>query len=105
MFSMAGIPPLAGFFGKLYVFLAAIQAELYTLAVIGVLTSVIAAYYYLRIVKVMYFDEPAEAFERPVGASMTLVIGGTALFTLLLFVNPGPLLSGAAAAAVSLFGG
>src|SRR5690606_1959859 len=54
MFSMAGIPPLAGFFGKLYVFLAAIEAELYTLAVIGVVTSVVAAFYYLRIVKVMY---------------------------------------------------
>ena len=105
MFSMAGIPPLAGFFGKLYVFLAAIQAELYTLAIIGVLTSVVAAYYYLRIVKVMYFDEPAEAFERPVGASMTAVIGGTALFTLLLFVHPGPLLAGAEVAAASLFGG
>ena len=56
---MAGIPPLAGFFGKFYIFLAAIEAGLYALAVIGVLTSVVAAFYYLRIVKVMYFDEPA----------------------------------------------
>ncbi|MHB1217626.1 MAG: NADH-quinone oxidoreductase subunit NuoN [Alphaproteobacteria bacterium] len=105
MFSMAGIPPLAGFFGKFFVFKAAIQAELYTLAVVGVLTSVVAAFYYLRIVKVMYFDEAAEAFERPIGATLTVVIGATALFTLLLVVNPGPLLSGAAVAAVSLFGG
>ena len=61
MFSLAGIPPLSGFFGKLYVFLAAVQAGIWTLAVIGVLTSVVGAYYYLRIVKVMYFDaaEPA----------------------------------------------
>ena len=59
MFSLAGIPPLAGFFAKFYVFLAAIKAELYPLAVIGVLASVIGAYYYLRIVKIMYFDEPA----------------------------------------------
>ena len=58
MFSMAGIPPLAGFFGKLYVFLAAVQGGFWTLAVVGVLTSVVSAYYYLRIVKVMYFDAP-----------------------------------------------
>ena len=63
MFSLAGIPPLAGFFAKFYVFLAAIQAGLYALAVIGVLSSVVGAYYYLRIVKIMYFDEPAERFE------------------------------------------
>src|SRR5690606_7097409 len=56
MFSLAGIPPLAGFFAKFYVFAAAIQANLVTLAVIGVVTSVIGAFYYLRIVKVMYFD-------------------------------------------------
>jgi NADH-quinone oxidoreductase subunit N len=59
MFSLAGIPPLAGFFAKYYVFLAAIEAGLYALAVIGVLASVVGAYYYLRIVKIMYFDEPA----------------------------------------------
>ncbi len=62
MFSLAGIPPLAGFFAKFYVFLAAIKAGLFTLAVIGVLTSVVGAYYYLAIVKIMYFDEPARGF-------------------------------------------
>ncbi|MFO0997153.1 MAG: NADH-quinone oxidoreductase subunit NuoN [Alphaproteobacteria bacterium] len=103
MFSMAGIPPLAGFFGKLYVFLAAIEQGLYALAVIGVLTSVVAAYYYLRIVKVMYFDAPAEAFDRPVGRTMSLVLAATGLFTLFLFVYPGPLLSGAEIAAAALF--
>ena len=61
MFSMAGIPPLAGFFGKLYIFLAAVEAGLYTLAIIGVLSSVVAAFYYLRIVKVMYFDQASRA--------------------------------------------
>src|SRR3546814_456351 len=75
MFSMAGIPPLAGFFAKLYVFLAAIEAHLYALAIIGVVTSVVAAYYYLRIVKVMYFDEAAESFDRPIDRGVT---GGTA---------------------------
>ena len=63
MFSLAGIPPLAGFFAKFYVFLAAIEAGLYALAVIGVLASVVGAYYYLRIIKIMYFDEPAGGFE------------------------------------------
>ena len=58
LFSLAGIPPLAGFFAKFYVFVAAIKAGLFTLSVIGVLTSVVGAYYYLLIVKVMYFDEP-----------------------------------------------
>ena len=63
LFSLAGIPPLAGFFAKFYVFLAAIKAGLFTLAVIGVLASVVGAYYYLAIVKIMYFDEPAKPFE------------------------------------------
>ena len=63
LFSLAGIPPLAGFFAKFYVFLAAIKAGLFTLAVIGVVTSVVGAYYYLPIVKIMYFDEPAKPFE------------------------------------------
>ena len=64
MLSMAGVPPLSGFFGKLYVFLAAIQSGLWTLAVIGVVASVVGAYYYLRIVKIMYFDAPLSAFDR-----------------------------------------
>jgi NADH-quinone oxidoreductase subunit N len=63
MFSLAGIPPLAGFFGKYFVFLAAVQAHLYALAVIGVVASVVGAYYYLRIVKIIYFDESAERFD------------------------------------------
>ncbi|MGF1609512.1 MAG: NADH-quinone oxidoreductase subunit NuoN [Kiloniellales bacterium] len=103
MFSMAGIPPLAGFFGKLYIFLAAIEAELYTLAVIGVLASVVGAFYYLRIVKLMYFDEPSESFDRPIGREMALILTGTTVIVLLFFVLPGPILSGAEAAAASLF--
>ncbi len=105
MFSMAGIPPLAGFFGKLYVFLAAIEAGLYTLAVIGVLSSVVGAFYYMRIVKLMYFDEPVEVFDRPIGREMTVILAGTSLLVLLFFVMPGPVLSGAAAAASALFAG
>ncbi len=103
MFAMAGIPPLAGFFGKLYVFLAAIEAKLYLLAVIGVLTSVVAAFYYIRIVKVMYFDETADAFDRPMGREISVVLAVTGAFTLFFFLYPAPILSGAQAAAAALF--
>ena len=103
MFSMAGIPPLAGFFGKFYVFLAAIEAELYSLAVIGVLTSVVGAFYYLRIIKIMYFDDEAQTFDRPLESGVSLVITGTTLLILVFFIYPTPLLTGAANAAAALF--
>ena len=105
MFSMAGIPPLAGFFGKFYVFLAAVNAGLYMLAVIGLLTSVIGAFYYLRIVKLMYFDEPSESFERPMGRELGMVMTLTGLFTLLFFVYPAPIIAAAETAAATLFAG
>ena len=105
MFSMAGIPPLAGFFGKLYVFLAAIEAELYTLAVIGVLTSVIAAFYYIRIIRVMYFDDIKESLDKPVERELRLVLAATGLLVMLFFLYPSPVLSSAAAAAAALFAG
>ena len=101
-FSLAGIPPLAGFFAKFYVFLAAIEAELYSLAVIGVLSSVVGAYYYLRIVKIMYFDEPVAPFER-MGGELKAVLGVTGLIVLFFFVYPAPLVEAAGAAAKSLF--
>jgi NADH-quinone oxidoreductase subunit N len=103
MFSMAGIPPLAGFFGKLYVFLAAVQGGFWVLALIGVFTSVVGSYYYLRIVKVMYFDAGAGALDaRP--ASLTVVMTATGLFTLLFFLFPAQLLSAASYAVASLAG-
>jgi len=105
MFSMAGIPPLAGFFGKLYIFLAAIQAELYALAVIGVVSSVVAAFYYVRIVKIMYFDDVSEPLESPVGRDISLVLAGTGVVVLLFFLYPAPILSNAAAAAAAMFAG
>jgi len=102
MFSLAGIPPLAGFWAKWYVFLAAINAKLYVLAVVGVLTSVVGAYYYLRLVKVMYFDEPKPAFEKSdLGVRTVLLI--SAIFVLVLSLVPAPLFDSAAAAAKSLF--
>ncbi len=102
LFSLAGIPPLAGFFAKFYVFLAAIQAGLYALAVIGVLLSVVGAYYYLRIVKLMYFDAPAERFE-PMQPSLAAVLGLSGGFILLYFIYPAPLVGAAGIAAKSLF--
>ncbi|MCK4277287.1 MAG: NADH-quinone oxidoreductase subunit N, partial [Phycisphaerae bacterium] len=102
LFSLAGIPPLAGFFAKFYVFLAAIEAGLYVLAVIGVLLSVVGAYYYLRIVKIIYFDEPAERFE-PMPKILAGVLGASGVLTLLYFVYPAPLVTAAGVAAKSLF--
>jgi NADH-quinone oxidoreductase subunit N len=103
MFSMAGIPPLSGFFGKLYVFLAAVQGGMWTLAIIGVLTSVVGAYYYTRIVKVMYFDVPSAPFD-PRPASLSFVAAATGLFTTFFFVFPAPFVGAAQAAAKVLFG-
>jgi NADH-quinone oxidoreductase subunit N len=102
LFSMAGVPPLAGFFGKFYVFLAAIQSGFYALAVIGVLASVVGAYYYLAIVKTMYFDEPAEGFV-PMPDELKVVLAVCGLFNILFFLYPGPLVGVASAAAHSLF--
>ena len=102
LFSLAGIPPLAGFFAKFYVFIAAIEAGLYTLAVIGVVASVVGAYYYLLIVKLMYFDEPVQGFQA-MPTELKAVLGVTGLFNLLFFVYPAPLLEAASAAAKSLF--
>ena len=103
MFSMAGIPPLAGFFGKLYVFMAAVNEGLYILAIIGVLTSVIGAFYYLRIIKIMYFDEPADAFDRSAGREIGVIMTIAGLFTLLFFIFPSPIVDGAGQAAAVLF--
>jgi NADH-quinone oxidoreductase subunit N len=102
LFSLAGIPPLAGFFAKYFVFLAAIKAGLYALAVIGVVTSVVGAYYYLAIVKTMYFDEPAPGFA-PMRGELKAVLAVAGLFNLLFFVYPAPLVAAATKAATSLF--
>ncbi len=64
LFSLAGIPPLAGFFAKFYIFMAVVENEMYTLAIVGLVTTVISAFYYIRIIKVMYFDEPKKPFEK-----------------------------------------
>ncbi|MCJ2036879.1 NADH-quinone oxidoreductase subunit NuoN [Methylobacterium sp. J-068] len=102
MFSLAGIPPLAGFFAKYYVFAAAIKADLVALAVIGVVTSVVGAFYYLRLVKVMYFDEPVAAYE-PMAPGLRIVLGLASVVVVLFWIVPAPLVGAAGAAAKSLF--
>jgi NADH-quinone oxidoreductase subunit N len=102
MFSLAGIPPLAGFWGKWYVFLAAIEAGLYPLAIIGVLASVVGAYYYLRIIKIMWFDEPVGGF-LPAAGELRLVMGLSGLFVLGYVLIGGPIAASAEAAARTLF--
>ncbi len=107
MFSLAGIPPLAGFFAKLYIFMAAIDSGLNVLAVIGVVTSVVSAYYYVRIVKLMYFDEPAAggAFDRPIGAEVSAVLVVATIINMFFFLYPAVVVSGAEAASAALFPG
>jgi NADH-quinone oxidoreductase subunit N len=107
MFSLAGIPPLAGFFTKLYIFMAAIDSGLYVLAVIGVVTSVVSAYYYVRIVKLMYFDEPAAdgAFDRHIGVEVNAVLVVTSIIIFFFFLYPEPVVAGAEAASAALFPG
>ena len=101
MFSMAGIPPFTGFFGKYFIFTSAVQSGLWTLAVIGVLTSVVGAFYYIRIIKVIYFDAAAPGFDqRP--ASLSVVAAASALFTTFFFVLPAPFVAAADAAAKAL---
>src|SRR6476469_8693077 len=102
LFSLAGIPPLAGFFAKWYVFVAAIKAGLFALAVVGVLTSVVGAYYYLAIIKVMYFDEPVGQLD-PMRMELRTVLAVAGIFNIFFFVYPGQLVSVATVAAKSLF--
>jgi len=103
MWSMAGIPPLSGFFGKLYVFSAAVSAGLTPLAVIGVLTTVVAAFYYLRVIKVMYFDTGTPDFDRSaMGVRVVMTLG--ALATALFVFMPAPVVAAAADAAKALMG-
>ncbi|MFN3388095.1 MAG: NADH-quinone oxidoreductase subunit NuoN [Allosphingosinicella sp.] len=104
MFSLAGIPPLMGFWPKLAVFEAAVMADLTWLAAVAIATSVIGAYYYLKIIKIMYFDEPAPAYSRSRDVPGTVLIAAAALFVSPLgWLVLGPLETTAATAAGALF--
>jgi len=88
LFSLAGIPPLAGFFAKFYIFMAVIQKEMYFLAIVGLLATVIAAFYYLRVIKIIYFDPEQEKFDTSMslGLKLTLILSTSAI--LMYFLNP-----------------
>lgn len=102
MFSLAGIPPLGGFFAKWFVFSAAIEAGLYPLAIIGVLASVVGAYYYLRIVKIMFFDDPAPVFEK-MTSELRVVLGASGIIVLTMVFYIGSIREMAEVAAKSFF--
>ena len=93
LFSLAGIPPLAGFFAKFYIFMAVIEQSMYFLAIVGLLSTVVAAFYYLRLIKIIYFDKPKEKFETDhhLGLKITLVISTAIL--VLYFIYPGFLIT------------
>ncbi len=103
MLSLSGLPPLAGILAKAYIFLAAIDAHLYALAIFGVITSVVGAFYYLNVVKVMYFDEPAPAFDKNIGWSVTTVATAGTLFSIFFVISAGPLIAAAGVAAKVFF--
>ena len=105
MFSMSGIPPAAGFFGKLVVFNAAVAEGYYILAVLGVLTSVIGAFYYLRVIKVMFFDEPADAFDGEMPFARRAVLFISILFVLGFVIKPSVFIASSLDAASALFTG
>ncbi|MCB9989186.1 MAG: NADH-quinone oxidoreductase subunit NuoN [Rhodospirillales bacterium] len=105
MFSMGAIPPMAGFFSKMFVFQAAVQQGMYVLAVIGVLTSVIAAFYYLRIIKVMFFDPPADPFDQDFGLGRRAMVLISVLFVLAFILVPDTLVQIARNASSVFFGG
>ena len=88
LFSLAGIPPLAGFFAKFYIFMAVIEQSMYYLAIVGLLSTVIAAFYYLRIIKIIYFDPEKEKYEtnHSIGLKVTLIV--STLFILAYFIYP-----------------
>tara|TARA_B110000211_G_scaffold161548_1_gene182661 strand:- start:9871 stop:11283 length:1413 start_codon:yes stop_codon:yes gene_type:complete len=88
LFSLAGIPPLAGFFAKFYIFIAVVESKMYTLAIVGLLSTVISAFYYLRIIKIIYFDDANKSFDKikNLGISTTLFLSSMILITF--FVYP-----------------
>ena len=88
LFSLAGIPPLAGFFAKFYIFMAVIKAEMYTLAIMGLITTVISAFYYLRIIKIIYFDESKETFEIDQNFGLRISLALSTIIILVYFIYP-----------------
>ena len=93
LFSLAGIPPLAGFFAKFYIFMAVIEAQMYALAIIGLVTTVISAFYYLRVIKVIYFDKPKKPFEEIYDWGLKISLIVSSILILIYFIYPSILLN------------
>ena len=88
LFSLAGIPPLAGFFAKFYIFMAVIKVEMFTLAIIGLITTVISAFYYLRIIKIIYFDKPKKPFDENYDFGLKSILILSSVLILTYFIYP-----------------
>ncbi|MGZ6007106.1 MAG: NADH-quinone oxidoreductase subunit N, partial [Rhizomicrobium sp.] len=101
--SLAGLPPLAGIFAKVYVFAAAMQAHLYFPAIINIVASVVGAFYYLRILQIMYFEEPVRSFDHDVGHGTNVIMWGTSAISMFFVFVPAPLIAIAGTAAHALF--
>ena len=89
LFSLAGIPPLAGFFAKFYIFMAVIEQSMYFLAIVGLLSTVVAAFYYLRLIKIIYFDKPKEKFETDHNFGLKATLAISTIILALYFIYPG----------------
>ena len=92
LFSLAGIPPLAGFFAKFYVFKSVIEQSMYSLAVIGLLSTVVAAFYYLRLIKIMYFDEEKEKYDKDHSLWLRFSLAASTILILIYFIFPSQLI-------------
>ena len=103
MFSLSGIPPMAGFFGKLAIFEAAVAQEYYILAILGIVSSVVAAFYYLRVIKVMFFDEPVDALDKELSPARRIILFGSLAFVVLFILWPALFIQSSQSAASSLF--
>jgi len=88
LFSLAGIPPMAGFFAKFYVFMAVIEVKMYALAIIGLVTTVVSAFYYLRIIKIIYFDKPKKPFEESHDWGLKISLILSSILILIYFIYP-----------------
>ena len=88
LFSLAGIPPLAGFFAKFYIFMAVIEVKMYSLAIIGLVTTVVSAFYYTRIIKVIYFDKPSKPFDKSYDWGLKTSLALSSMLILIYFIYP-----------------
>ena len=88
LFSLAGIPPLAGFFAKFYIFMAVIEVKMYALAIIGLVTTVVSAFYYIRIIKVIYFDKPKKPFDKNYDFGLKISLILSSILVLVYFIYP-----------------